>query len=275
MTNNTYEIKLNDILFLPDVENTKIRFNLMFEDNWNPIELFKSNKIDILLKGTYWNYSRQKSYKEGQTVIGFMRIKQKANFWLLFHIGQVTRDLNVFNGPGYEYETLAAYEKYFGRLVVEYKNTSQNMVRNAASVIDNCYVSEILPDIFDNDIFPGYDRVDISWEELSRVITKKTWRTALQNQKGVYLLTDTSNGKRYVGSAYGEDMILGRWESYIRTGHGGNIGLRSLGFSYIKENFRFSILDIYKSTISDDSIIEREHYWKRVLLSRDFGYNEN
>lgn len=273
--NDVDGIKLNDILTLPDIGNTKIRFNLMFEDNWNPIELFKNNKIETLLEGMYWNYSRQKSYKEGQTVIGLMRIKRNEDFWLLFHIGLVTRDLNVLNGPGYEYKTINAYEKYFGRLVVEYKNTSQNMVRNAISVIDNCYVSQILPDIFDNDIFPGYDKVNISWIELYRVITKNTWRTALQNQKGVYLLTDISNGKLYVGSAYGESMILGRWESYIMTGHGGNIGLRSLDFSHIKKYFRFSILDIYKSTTSDETILARENYWKGVLLSREFGYNEN
>lgn len=273
--NNVDGIKLNDILTLPDIGNTKIRFNLMFEDNWNPIELFKNNKIETLLEGMYWNYSRQKSYKEGQTVIGLMRIKRNEDFWLLFHIGLITRDLNVLNGPGYEYKTITVYEKYFGRLVVEYKNTSQNMVRNAISVIDKCYISQILPDIFDNDIFPGYDKVNISWIELSRVITKNTWRTALQNQKGVYLLTDISNGRLYVGSAYGESMILGRWESYIMTGHGGNIGLRSLNFSHIKKYFRFSILDIYKSTTSDETILARENYWKGVLLSREFGYNEN
>ena len=33
---------------------------------------------------------------------------------------------------------------------------------------------------------------------------------ALRNQKGVYLITDTSNGKMYVGSAYGDEMILNR-----------------------------------------------------------------
>jgi len=42
---------LNDILKLEDVGNTKIRFNLMFEDNWNPIEVFQQNKTEVLLEG--------------------------------------------------------------------------------------------------------------------------------------------------------------------------------------------------------------------------------
>ena len=74
-----------------------------------------------------------------------------------------------------------------------------------------CEVYQILPEIFDDDIFPGYDKVNISWNELTRVIEKQTWKTALENQKGVYLITDVKSGKRYVGSAYGQDMILGRW----------------------------------------------------------------
>ena len=34
-------IKLNDILQLTDLGNVKIRFNLMFGGDWNPIEVFK------------------------------------------------------------------------------------------------------------------------------------------------------------------------------------------------------------------------------------------
>lgn len=149
------------------------------------------------------------------------------------------------------------------------------MIRNAESVINDCEVSQILPDTFDNDIFPGYDKVNISWEEMSRVLEKDTWKTALQNQKGVYLITDISNGKMYVGSAYGENMILGRWRAYVRTGNGGNIGLKVIDFEHMKKNFRYSILDIYKSTTDDQIIIERESWWKEILQSRKYGYNEN
>ena len=45
-----------------------------------------------------------------------------------------------------------------------------------------------------------------------------------------------SNGKMYVGSAYGEHMMLGRWRAYMQNGHGGNIRLRALTFDHIKEN---------------------------------------
>lgn len=268
-------IKLNDVLKIKNIDNVKIRFNLMFADNWNPIELFKNGDIDRMLQGHYWNYEKKKSYKDNQITIGLVRIKSKENLWLLFHIGKITKDLNTFNGVGYEYEVLPEYEKYFGRLIVRFKNKAQTMIRNAESVIDACEIAQILPNTFDNDIFPGYDKVNISWNQMNRIIEKDNWKTALQNQKGVYLITDLLNGKKYVGSAYGENMILGRWKAYLKTGHGGNKGLKPLGLEYIKENFKYSILDIYKSTTDDRQIIERETWWKEVLLSKVFGYNEN
>jgi len=269
------DIKLNDILHLDNLQNVKIRFNLMFRQNWNPIEIFKNGDISIMLEGQYWNYSKKKSYKVGQITIGFVKIKPNEDFWLLFHIGQVTKDLNIFNGVGYEYTDLPEYKKYVGRLIIKFKNKSQTMIRDAKSVINDCYVSQILPDTFDNDIFPGYEKVNISWEVMKRVLDKDSWKTALQNQKGVYLITDKSNGKMYVGSAYGKNMIWGRWKEYILKGHGGNEELKKLEFDHIKRNFNYSILDIYKPTTDDQIIIDRENWWKEVLQTRIFGYNEN
>jgi hypothetical protein len=247
----------------------------MFDKNWDPIEIFKNKDYDTLLKGQYWNYKKTKSFKNGQITIGFIKINRNDNLWLLFHIGKIIRDLNKLDGVGYEYEVLSEYEKYFGRLIVKYKNKAQTMIRLADSVIIDCEVVNILPDTFNNDIFPGYDKVNISWEELARIIDKDAWKTALKNQKGVYLITDISNGKMYVGSAYGENMILGRWQSYVKNGNGGNVELKQIDFDHIRKNFRYSILEIFKSTIDDQTIIDKEGWWKKVLLTREYGYNKN
>ena len=73
---------------------------------------------------------------------------------------------------------------------------------------------QILEDTYDfYDIFPGYENVNISWKEMQNILNKGVWKTALENQKGVYLITDKNNGKMYVGAAYGEDMIYGRWST--------------------------------------------------------------
>jgi hypothetical protein len=72
-------------------------------------------------------------------------------------------------------------------------------------------------------------------------------------------------------------MILGRWQSYVLNGHGGNIELKKLSFEHIRKYFQYSILDIYKSTTDDQLIIDRENWWKTVLLTRrgEGAYNRN
>lgn len=135
------------------------------------------------------------NFGKGQITIGFLRIKKNDNYWLLYHVGRVTNDLNVFNGMGYEYETLTEYEKYFGRLIVRFKNTVQAMVRRATEVIDLCEVAQILPDVYDNDLFPGYDKVNISWQEHifksttdSQVINEREswWKEVLMTRRFGY-----------------------------------------------------------------------------------------
>ena len=64
------------------------------------------------------------------------------------------------------------------------------------------------------------------------------------------------------------------------TGHGGNDELTLLiqerGIEYARKNFRLSLLEYRPARTDDRVIIERENYWKEVLLSRgEFGYNRN
>ena len=264
-------ILLNDILNLKDLENTKIRF-VKGNGIDDPLDLFKHDR-KALLNWQFYNY-KSKQFKVGQTAIGFVKIEKDK--WLLFDISKITKDLNVYNAPGYEYEQMNEFEKYFGRVVIEYKNKATQMNKMANTVIRDCKVLQILEDTFDDDIFPGYENVNKSWKELQNILNKEAWKTALENQKGIYLITDKSNGKMYVGSASGKDMIYGRWSTYIKNGHGGNAELRTLDFSHIKDNFCYSILDIYKSTTPDEIILKRESWWKKTLQTRGkFGYNKN
>ena len=105
------------------------------------------------------------------------------------------------------------------------------------------------------------------------------WKAALSSVKGIYLICDRSNGRKYVGSAYGEGGIWARWACYIGTGHGWNDELTKLvatnGVDYACENFVFSLLEIAATTTPDDYIVGREAHWKKVLLTREFGYNKN
>jgi len=48
------------------------------------------------------------------------------------------------------------------------------------------------------------------------------------------------------------------------------------GMDYARMNFQFSLLEYRPMKTDDHDIIERETYWKEVLLSRgEFAYNKN
>ena len=239
-------IKLNELFKIDNLGNVKIRFNLMFDGNWNPIEFYKNADFRRLLGGQYWNYNR-KSFKEGQVTIGFLRLANDDT-WLLFHVGKVVKDLHVLNGIGYEYVDLPEYEKYIGRLIIKYKNKSQTMIRLATSVIKDCEVYQILPDSYDDDIFPGYDRVNLSWSQLSRVITKQSWKTYILALETM-LFDGTERGtKDEFVTEYGEQPL----GVFIRSIVGLDIKAANDAFSDFiqKGNLRADQMTFIKNIIS-------------------------
>ena len=208
-----------------------------------------------------------------------------GNSWLLTTVKRITKILpNVKNGIGYEAEEIEQYQKYYGRVIVKYHNTNRTPVRLYEKIKNKLEVVEILNSQYMGDEFPGYDNIRLSYDELANVINRHAggWFGALNNQKAVYLITDTSNGKLYVGSATAKNgMLWSRWSDYIANGHGGNKELIAIvndtakGFEYIKNNFQYTVLENFNSKVDDSYILQRESWWKKVLYSKEFGYNSN
>ncbi len=166
------------------------------------------------------------------------------------------------NGPlKYRYDTkrVDVGADLIGKMIIDFQKDFRASYLCLENYIEDLEVLEITRDVCKT-VFPDYDKVNVSWEELSGLLDTDAWKTAFANQKGAHLITDSSNGKKYVGSAIGENMIWGRWKDYIAKGNGGNIELKSLDFGYIQKNFRYSILEIYQSTTDDDAILERESW---------------
>jgi len=96
--------------------------------------------------------------------------------------------------------------------------------------------------------------------------------------KRIYLILDKLTGNKYIGSAYRENGILGRWQEYVNTnGHGNNKRLKELiekDKNYAR-NFQFTILMTLPKTMTSLEVIKREQLFKKKLGSRLFGLNEN
>lgn len=141
--------------------------------------------------------------------------------WLLTTIKKITKDLNIVGGISYDGDELPEYKPYYGRLIIQFHKTCQAQGIYYKNVCDELLVNQLLPAAFDGYDFPGYDEVRLTWEQLEIIIKqhKKDWMAALQNQKAVYLITDRSNGKLYVGSATSDSgMLLQRWATILIQG---------------------------------------------------------
>lgn len=183
----------------------------------------------------------------------------------------------------YKLRSLPSFEKYVGRLLASF-HRYQGMRGRAyllEKYLDQFKVTEILPHAYTGEIFPGFENIDHDFSALEAVFSKERadWKAALENVKGVYLIADKSNGKQYVGSAYGDAGIWSRWACYMGTGHGWNDELLNLlkhkESKYARENFHFTVLEVMVKSTPDEAVIAREVHWKRVLLTREHGYNKN
>lgn len=179
----------------------------------------------------------------------------------------------------YALEPLPSCADFSGRLIVDFARPGRASYLLAASFGAQMSVHEIRPERMHLEEFPGFKKVDLEWPDLEIVVRQNStsWRTALSNVAGVYLISDPKDGKLYVGSATGEGGIWARWCQYV-DGHGKNIELVKLIKAVGRERaraFRFSILEIADVHASRDEIVERESHWKRVLMTRSHGYNAN
>ena len=129
--------------------------------------------------------------------------------------------------------------------------------------------------------FLGYDRVILSHSELKEIamdsILYENWHTALSSVYAIYLIVDKTDGKQYVGSAYGDGGLLNRWKCYVNTKHGGNKQLKEVICNSPEryENFQFSILQILPKTITQDEVVKIESLYKQKFLTKKFGLNDN
>lgn len=258
----------------PGVNPSQTKIHLA---GWNG----KEHPLDVYLDGKFEEWQRWQSRRNFERPVVLSLIQyQTTNRWLfagLFdshgsepHGGMFYYDLRERSGG----------QPFRGRLVVEFTRPGRNAYLDAEKWISTLILFQVLPQAHTIADFPGYRAVDLSKQTLDLIVrlAPSSWRTALSNVAGVYLISDTKTGKLYVGSATGEGGIWQRWCDYSRTGHGDNVLLRKIvneeGIGRAKD-FRFSILEIADIHESEAAVRIRESHWKRVLLSRDHGMNAN
>lgn len=246
---------------------------------WNGHE----DPLDVFLAGEFeeWQSWQSKQNFGRKYIISLLQLPG-ASKWL-FAGGFVSKGcIYIEKEKYYQYETseLKEFQELAGRLVIEFSRSGRQSYLNAENWSGGMSISEMKSEKLVVEEFAGYNKVKLSKKRLEIVVSQciASWKGALSNVSGVYLVTDTKTGKLYVGSATGEGGIWQRWSEYAGNGHGSNRELVALlyekGNEY-SDNFQYSVLEIADTHASSNDILARESYWKDVLCCREHGYNAN
>lgn len=267
-------ILLSDIWPINVLTDYKVHFA-----RWNghaqPLEVFVRDRDEWQGWQEYWpgrnDFNRPR-------IFSLMQFYHETDAWLF---GGIYRVLER-NEDSYKVELTGDGAGFISRLKLYSPHRGRTTRANFENHYSSFKVLEILREPYTGRHFPGYEDIDLSFEELETLIKndRPDWKAALENVKGVYLISDVKTGKHYVGSAYGDQGIWSRWCAYVASGHGGNVELRELvtdpTLDYCLANFRFSLLESRPSRTPDDAILGWEVFWKRILFTRgEQGLNRN
>lgn len=284
------QILLTDFMPAPEGATTKVKFNFHPGDPSRPaLDLLLDDDPEWINMNKWRDTKRQgDNFDHADYLMAFAQYyPYGAEYYMfggLYRIADIDREMNP--GPGYQLELQDRYPKYFRRLIVKLDKKVGQMRGRLYSGLNGDLkpvVYELAPST-KLGVFPGYQNISMKHAELNRLIKAQepSWKRALSYVKGVYVITDRSNGKLYVGSASGNsDGIWQRWAGYAdpRNLTGGNKQLMELrdqvGAEHIAKHFQYSILEIFDTKTKQEYVPQRESYWKRVLETRRHGYNSN
>jgi hypothetical protein len=215
-------ISLSEIWPIAAPENYKLHFA-----RWNgvnqPLEVWVRDKQEW--QG--WQESRPtRNDFNRPSIFSVIQFYHEPDIWLF---GGVFRVLQRYDDR-YEVELADEGTGFVGRLKLRYayrERATRVKLENHYACFD---VQEILREPYSGRSFPGFEDIDLSFEELETLVrnSRPDWKAALESVKGIYLISDINTGKRYIGSAYGDQGIWSRCCTYVATGHGGNIELRRI-----------------------------------------------
>ncbi|WP_217181069.1 GIY-YIG nuclease family protein [Streptomyces sp. AC495_CC817] len=283
-------IAFTDFLPVPEPERTKVKLNMRAGDGSGEAWDFLMDDHEHWLRLNQWRTKQTNNNMGGaRHLLAFAQYYPYGPQYFIFGGAFEVREVTParFDDLGYELTPLPLHADYIKRLIIKLERPIGRApyLRHYVGLQDSLApeVYELAPDV-KLGTFPGYQNVRLRHHELQRIIAgdEPSWKDALSSVKGVYVITDLSSGRLYVGSASGEaNGLWQRWAGYahLKNLTGGNRELeqlrRDLGDAHIVENFQYSILEIFDPKTRADTILARESFWKNALDSRAHGMNMN
>ena len=182
-------IALADIWTIESPDQYKVHFA-----RWNgkdqPLEVFVRDRESW--QGWQEYFPGRNDFNR-RYIFSLAQFYHEPDIWLFGGVYEVL----ARHEDGYEVTLTEAGRELIGRL----KLRSSYRERTTRANFENHYrafeVQEILREPYTGRRFPGYDDIDLSFEELEALVrnARPDWMSALESMKGIYLISDTKTGK--------------------------------------------------------------------------------
>jgi len=174
---------------------------------------------------------------------------------------------NIANGGSrtkFKLEPFEKMEEYVGRILIKTPN-GRTYVRLAENL--NAYVLAMFEQNQLSPPVPNWREFIVTAQEVRAL--PSDWAASLREWRGIYLIVDQSDGERYVGSAYGDENLWGRWRAHVSGDRGVTVELQKRD----PNDFRFSILERVSPDMTINDIVPIENNWKARLDTTANGLN--
>ena len=148
-----------------------------------------------------WNSWRAK--RDGfdlEYIFALIDFYPEPGTWLFGGIYEVVSRTPQNSTHSYEVQLKRDFAEYIGRLKVNFKRPGRVRAVQLKKYYPGMAVVELLREPYSGERFPGYENINHNFSLLETVFlsNRHDWRAALESVKGVYMIVDKRNGKKYV-----------------------------------------------------------------------------
>ena len=209
-------LKLTDLIGLSGVALGNYKIHCATDDKsseWRPLQAYFAGTFE-------WGQARQSHRNfECENILSLINMGTGSR-WLFVGVYRVdgVRPDKQCDGFLYTLTRIAGLEHLDGRAIIDFPKSFRASYLVGANHQNELIVQAIHEEKLSIAPFPGFNGVLLSFEMLTSIIRQDSpsWRAALANVAGVYVITDTETGRLYVGSAYGGVGLWQRWSAMPR-----------------------------------------------------------
>jgi hypothetical protein len=194
---------IRELLGLSDeiISKSKIHFAMGGKDRFEPLYSFYNNEFKE------WQEIRGNNCFNKEYI--FALIYNGRNEWLF---AGIYRKINVEKiDESYKYNTglLDISSDLIGRLVIRFKKPYRQSYPHLITSFDEFELLEILRERYTVAPSAKFDNTKIKFDLLKSVVNRndKSLETTLSIVRGVYMISNLSNGKQFIGSAYNKELL--------------------------------------------------------------------